>query len=366
MAIPIEKYRFFGVQDMVYEQRQEVKLYCEGGIYDAHFVKDQHGRIRLFWDLKMKEQLECFRGVEPAPSVLVIRRPEEAWSFEILIGSAVQRYLGYSAWLLPWDLTQDRNLKYMEKTAHLYWEREKGLDDVMVNDMVYLYLKSPIHAVTHQCVVNDTGRKSRCGNTYRNSPFLDLQCLRAFDRLDGLRLENLMACGLEGDPIGPVRIHGELAHHLRAMGLQQNQADHLVGRNALFREAERNRGVYTDVDTRAAQTISNAGLRSILQTRPELQQGDCGGKPSPYAAEYVRRAAEGVCTLCGQPGPFLDAQGRPWLDCIFLDPPQGEPSELGSAVVPVCPNCKRKLEVQDNREDHKRLWEMARRLPFRV
>ena len=39
----------------------------------------------------------------------------------------------------------------------------------------------------------------------------------------------------------------------------------------------------------------------------------------PFVAEYAKRRAKGICQLCGQPAPFWDQKGRPYLESHHIE-----------------------------------------------
>jgi len=70
-----------------------------------------------------------------------------------------------------------------------------------------------------------------------------------------------------------------------------------------------------------------------------------------FVAEYARRKANGICQLCGQPVPFLDKEGREYLEShhiVWLS--QGGPDTIDNTVG-ICPNCHRKMHVLNLQND---------------
>ena len=65
----------------------------------------------------------------------------------------------------------------------------------------------------------------------------------------------------------------------------------------------------------------------------------------PYVAEYAKERAKGICQLCGQPAPFKDKDGKPYLEShhIVWLAEGGEDSTTNT--VALCPNCHRKMHV---------------------
>lgn len=73
----------------------------------------------------------------------------------------------------------------------------------------------------------------------------------------------------------------------------------------------------------------------------------------PYIAKETKERAHGVCQLCGQPGPFKDKNGQPYLEChhiIWLS--RGGKDTLENTVA-LCSNCHRRMHILDDPEDIK-------------
>ena len=79
-------------------------------------------------------------------------------------------------------------------------------------------------------------------------------------------------------------------------------------------------------------------------------------------SEYVKRAANGMCDLCGNPAPFKNHKGAPYLECHHLTPLAKGGDDLMYNAVALCPNCHRKMHSINNASDKKSLLErIARR-----
>lgn len=71
--------------------------------------------------------------------------------------------------------------------------------------------------------------------------------------------------------------------------------------------------------------------------------------------EVTKKRANGICQLCGQPAPFLDREGNPYLEThhiIWLSN-GGEDSTSNTAAL--CPNCHRKMHVVNDECDVQKL-----------
>lgn len=74
----------------------------------------------------------------------------------------------------------------------------------------------------------------------------------------------------------------------------------------------------------------------------------------PYIAEIAKKRAKGNCTLCGNPAPFADLHGNPYLESHHITwLSEGGKDSLDN-VVALCPNCHRKMHILKGTEEEKR------------
>ena len=72
-------------------------------------------------------------------------------------------------------------------------------------------------------------------------------------------------------------------------------------------------------------------------------------------AAYVKKRANGYCQLCGNPAPFKDQYGEPYLECHHIDwLSKGGMDSIDNCVA-LCPNCHRKMHMINDPEDIKKL-----------
>lgn len=62
-----------------------------------------------------------------------------------------------------------------------------------------------------------------------------------------------------------------------------------------------------------------------------------------YVSEYAKRRANGICQLCGQPAPFMDGNGEPYLEAHHVKWLGDGGSDSIDNTVALCPNCHRKM-----------------------
>ena len=80
----------------------------------------------------------------------------------------------------------------------------------------------------------------------------------------------------------------------------------------------------------------------------------------PYIAQYAKERANGICQLCGKEAPFLDKDGKPYLEShhiVWLS--QGGADSVENTVA-LCPNCHTKMQIVNAEHDRKTLYEKAK------
>lgn len=74
-----------------------------------------------------------------------------------------------------------------------------------------------------------------------------------------------------------------------------------------------------------------------------------------FIAEYTKNRANGICDLCGEPAPFFDKNGKPYLESHHvITLANGGPDVIYNTVA-ICPNCHRRIHILNNREDTEKL-----------
>ncbi|CAH0321842.1 hypothetical protein SRABI84_05298 [Peribacillus simplex] len=76
---------------------------------------------------------------------------------------------------------------------------------------------------------------------------------------------------------------------------------------------------------------------------------------SVYIKEFARRVSNGICQLCEKSAPFLDKQGKPFLEVHHIHYLSKGGSDNMENVVAVCPNCHRKIHQLELEEDVKKI-----------
>jgi len=129
------------------------------------------------------------------------------------------------------------------------------------------------------------------------------------------------------------------------------------------------RFVYAVANFKAA--ISNQEITDPPSTELEASENSENSPPrsavvqttvfnrDPAVTEHVKRRANGHCDLCGEKAPFLDSQGKPYLECHHISwLAHGGADSIENACA-LCPNCHRKMHIVDDPEDVKHLASVA-------
>lgn len=83
----------------------------------------------------------------------------------------------------------------------------------------------------------------------------------------------------------------------------------------------------------------------------------------PAVKAWVLQAANGRCEGCGDPAPFVDADGLPYLEVHHVMPLSSHGSDKTTNAVALCPNCHRRCHYSKDRDEFKlMLYQQVSRL----
>ncbi len=342
MAIPLDRREFFHIADLRPREIRPCQILFEGGQYPAHFIRSDRNQIHLSWRKDLGARLGAFQEAVPVPWVLITCQAPDLLRFEMLLGSQVQKYTGFSRWLLPWNPDPGAG----QEASVLRLPQPEEMEEVSPNDHVFLYQGDPVNAITHLGLVRQTGilhsRRSGSGEegerALTHDRLLELQLCRGWGPWEGLSLEALLAHGLEAVPQGPVRIRGALAAHLR-------QALSMPDGLPWFPDPV----AFTPQDRSAAATLSPEGLRLVVKRESCLPEDFPRRAGNPYVREQVLRRAGGCCQLCGQ--------STPSLELCRLERGAGDSPEN---MVALCAPCHRRVLSRREARDLEKLKGAAR------
>lgn len=114
----------------------------------------------------------------------------------------------------------------------------------------------------------------------------------------------------------------------------------------------------------APDVIQESKVEETIEDYMQNAVSGTGGQRKSISNVYIRSAevvketkkrANGVCQYCGQPAPFIDNTGTPYLEVhhvIWLSR-GGEDSTANT--VALCPNCHKRMHILDRQEDTTKL-----------
>ena len=79
-------------------------------------------------------------------------------------------------------------------------------------------------------------------------------------------------------------------------------------------------------------------------------------------AKITKERAKGICQLCGQPAPFNDKNGNPYLETHHVVWLSKGGMDSTDNTVALCPNCHTKMHVVDDEQDVNKLKTIINRL----
>lgn len=99
----------------------------------------------------------------------------------------------------------------------------------------------------------------------------------------------------------------------------------------------------TILEKRAKERSTSKAANRYVKTKVYVRD--------PYVSEYAKRRANGVCQLCGKPAPFMDNDGKPYLETHHIIWLADEGPDSLENTVALCPNCHRKMHIVKSSAD---------------
>jgi 5-methylcytosine-specific restriction protein A len=81
-----------------------------------------------------------------------------------------------------------------------------------------------------------------------------------------------------------------------------------------------------------------------------------------YISDYAKRRAHGICQLCEKQAPFIDKEGKPFLEAHHIVCLSQEGKDSVDNTVALCPNCHRKMHILDDEEDKEKLLRLVHKV----
>lgn len=280
-----------------------------------------------------------------------------------------------ASWLLPSNENNYDIEKAYLKYHTIDWHQTNS--QIAVNDIVYIYETKPQQRVRFSCVVTAVNKKfanKKDRDCYGDStPFENKGCYMTLKFI--YRYENVFAdmAGLEKNGVPVVRrlmkVPEKALEYIQNCEKKDKDTQRLDGRIPSDISADHWSLAGSDEEELKEQVEKEAkGLSDSELSEKAKQQGSTKPKErattistyvrNTYVAEASKRRAKGICQLCGNPAPFNDKNGSPYLEShhiIWLS--EGGADVLENTVA-LCPNCHKKMHVVNDFEDVKKLQEI--------
>lgn len=248
-------------------------------------------------------------------------------------------------WILPSSPNLYRADDAFKELKYVEWHQSRIINNMQIGDIAYVYISTPVKEIHWKCIVTDVGRiehriddtmfyKIKTLQSELRGPWVELKVMYQYLLTDLVDYESLKQNGLNSRLQGPCRVNEELSKYL----------------------------AYVE-STQLNEDKSYAHIHSMPSDELENLAKQCEGKPSimssltktflrnPYVSRYAKQRANGVCQLCNQKAPFLDANGEPYLESHHIVWLSKDGEDTVGNTVALCPNCHRKMHVVNDPKD---------------
>ena len=274
-------------------------------------------------------------------------------------------------WLLPSnEKNYDVEKAYLEYHS-IDWHQTNS--QVAVNDIVYIYESKPKQAVRFSCLVTAVNKRS--ANKKDRDCVKDSTPFENKDRYMTLKFqrhfENVLPKmkDLEANGVPVIRSLMRVPEKALTYIQKCDNKDRAVQRSDGDIPLDHWSFVGGDEEELKEQAEKEAkGLSDFELYEKANQQGATKPKEraitvstyarNAYVAEASKRRAKGICQLCGNPAPFNDKNGNPYLEThhiIWLS--EGGADVLDNTAA-LCPNCHKKMHVVNDSNDVKKLQDL--------
>ena len=168
---------------------------------------------------------------------------------------------------------------------------------------------------------------------------------------------------------GPNKIRSAGIDALEVLPEVSEQPGAAVESGSVADEGNGDQGESMDAGQIVAASLEESGNLTELRRRAEdaarenpVREQVTSTSPQYYRStpvkEYAKARANGVCEYCGEPAPFEDEEGEPYLEVHHVDELGEGGADSPARVVAVCPTCHMRIHYgADGEELNERLHE---------
>ena len=319
-GIPKKNAAFFGLPDDGLESPRKITLHVDGTVFEGRFDMDAvHSRYRMFWlgDLAQEIRTRFPRYYELFNSGQAIVGDTPTMRFE------KQSDTNYE---VSWESPKQGPLASEAKQSE--WSDEE------LHAAVAAYfgmLRREMSGESYnKAKVNEELRQDVLSNRSKGSVEFRMANISAV-------LEDLC--------------HPIVKGYLPRGNVGSNVSDRI--RDIIFDEGLLNRQDYTPTDDnekldQRVSTLIKKGITGKPKGRKKPQRSEknqTSYERDPLVKAWVINNANGICELCGEPGPFEDKHGNLFLEEHHVVPLADGGSDTVENAVALCPNCHRKCHL---------------------
>ena len=278
-------------------------------------------------------------------------------------------------WLLPSNEKNYDVEKAYLKYHSIDWHQTNR--QVAVNDIVYIYETKPKQVVRFSCLVTAVNKKSankKDRDCYKDSaPFENKDCYMTLKFQH--RFEDVLPDmeGLESNGVPVVRHLMKVPEKALAYIQKCDNEDRVTQRfdDAIPSDIPIDHWSFVGGDEEELKEQAEKESESLSDSElyeKANQQGTAKPKErattistyvrNTYVAEASKRRAKGICQLCGNPAPFNDKNGNPYLESHHIIWLSEGGSDVLDNTVALCPNCHKKMHVVNDQNDVKKLQDL--------
>lgn len=248
-------------------------------------------------------------------------------------------------WIFPSNPNIYRTDDALHDSPYIEWTQTKNAKNLRKDDIVYIYISAPVQEIHWKCLVTDVMRFSGQADDSAyyvdplarpsSDPTAKLKMLLEYDIPEMLSFEKLKEHGIKGSIMGPRKVGPELSRYLA-------EVENIQSSEAYIEEYIEE--LPSDELRELAIKYSGKAAKKEVKTSTVYVR-------KKIIANYVKDRAKGVCQLCGQPAPFIDRKGKPYLESHHIVWLSNDGDDAIENAVALCPNCHKKMHVLNDAED---------------
>lgn len=251
-------------------------------------------------------------------------------------------------WLFPADKDNYNVDLEFSRNDFISWHKVNNTKNIKRNDIVYIYLSTPIQEIHWRCVVgephyyiagdDEEAEKERSLNETKkfwNGPFVELIPEYEFELPELLSYKELRNHGLKSRLMGPQRLDSETYQYIcevENIDMVDEEREKYI--NNIPKDKLRELAV-----KRSTNSVKVKYLKTKTYSRDSI------------IAKEAKDRANGICQLCEKPAPFLDKHGEPFLQTHHIRWLSRGGSDSIDNTIALCPNCHQRMHILDDQND---------------